>query len=112
MNPIANEFHTLVLALDGLSLRHQVTATNIANQSVPGYKRRTVEFADALEKAAEGGEFRPRIRIDGSEGGPDGNNVDPATEVGALNRIDLAYQTIAYALGAKASMMRAAISGR
>lgn len=112
MSSITNEMQTMMRALDGLSLRHRTTAINLANQSVPGYKRRVVEFEAQLDKARRTGEFRPKVTIDNSPGSVDGNNVDAATEVGALTRIDLAYKTIAQVIAKKAGRMRTAISGR
>lgn len=112
MSTIMNEMQTMMRALDGLSLRHRTTAINLANQTVPGYKRRVVEFEAQLDKAARSGEFKPKVTVDNSAGGADGNNVDPATEVGALTRIDLAYKTIAQVMAKKAGRMRTAISGR
>ncbi|HBN09515.1 MAG TPA: flagellar basal body rod protein FlgB [Cyanobacteria bacterium UBA8530] len=38
-------------ALDGLSLRHQVRANNIANINTPGFKPSEVRFEDALLEA-------------------------------------------------------------
>ena len=112
INPVGSEFQTILRALDGLALRHRTTSANIANQSVPGYKRRTVSFEDQLERAARGAEFRPKVSIDRSPGGVDGNNIKPEKEVGVLTRVELAYQTLSRVLQMKASHMRSAISGR
>jgi flagellar basal-body rod protein FlgB len=45
----------LIKAMDGLSLRAQVTAENIANANSPGYRPLAVSFEDALRKAASEG---------------------------------------------------------
>ena len=111
-SPIGAEFATMLRALDGLALRHRTTAANIANQSVPGYKRRVVSFEDQLERASRGGDFRPSVSIDRSPGDVDGNNVRPEKEVGVLTRVELTYQTLTRVLQMKASHMRSAISGR
>lgn len=44
----------LLKAMDGLSLRAQVTAQNIANANSPGYRPLAVSFEDALRAAAAG----------------------------------------------------------
>lgn len=56
----------LVKAMDGLALRAQVTAQNIANANTAGYRPLAVSFEDALRGAAAGGpsaveNLRPRI---------------------------------------------------
>ncbi|HUX89043.1 MAG TPA: flagellar basal body rod protein FlgB [Chloroflexota bacterium] len=40
-------------ALDGLNLRQQVTANNIANADTPGFKAQTVNFEDQLVQAMQ-----------------------------------------------------------
>lgn len=112
MNTLTAELSNLVHALDGLSVRHRETASNIANQSVPGYKRREVSFEDQLKRATADAQFRPKVSIDTSVGGTDGNNVKPEVEVGILNRVELTYQTLARVIAMKSAMTRAAISGR
>lgn len=44
----------LLKALDGLTLRMQVTAHNIANANSPSYRPLAVTFEDALRTAASG----------------------------------------------------------
>ena len=106
---IGSQFALLERALDGLAMRQRVTASNIANQSVPGYKRRTVSFEDQLDRAARGGEFRPQVTVDRSGGGVDGNNVKPEKEVGVLTRIELSYQTLSQVLGMDAGTVSLAL---
>ena len=64
----------LIKALDGLSLRAQATAENIANASTPGYRPLRVSFEQALAQAALGGtaavsDVKPRISPDTGLGG-------------------------------------------
>lgn len=40
-------------AMDALSLRQKITASNIANVDTPGYKRHEVRFEDQLQAAQE-----------------------------------------------------------
>lgn len=44
-----------IKALDGLSMRADVTAANIANAGTPNYRPRSVRFEDALRAAAATG---------------------------------------------------------
>lgn len=47
-------------ALDRMSLRHQLIASNIANQETPNYKAKDVKFKEELESA---------LNVRGPEGG-------------------------------------------
>ncbi len=44
-----------IKALDGLSVRAEITAANIANASTRGYRPQGVRFEDALRAAAQSG---------------------------------------------------------
>lgn len=110
MSDLLGEMSCVVRSLDGLSLRHRVVASNLANASTPGFKRRDVSFEDQLERAAEGGRFEPSVTLDRSLGNADGNNVVPEAEVGALLRVELTYQTLTRAITHRAQMMRLAMS--
>jgi flagellar basal-body rod protein FlgB len=101
----------LTAALDGLAARQRAISANIANASTPGYKRMTVSFEDQLEGAKKGLAMEPKYETDKSPGGPDGNNVDNAVEVGHLTRVELTYQVLARAVAMESNQLRAAISG-
>ncbi|GGY28813.1 flagellar basal body rod protein FlgB [Paludibacterium paludis] len=45
----------VMTALDGLALRQQVIAENIANMNTPGYTPRAVDFEAALGRLRDGG---------------------------------------------------------
>ncbi len=53
MDPISA--HIIVKALDGLAMRANVTAENIANAGTPGYRPLRLTFEDALAAAANEG---------------------------------------------------------
>ena len=53
MNSFFNSIDLLSRELDVQSLRYQVTANNIANAEVPGYKRQVVNFESELKRAFE-----------------------------------------------------------
>lgn len=75
-------------AINGLSLRQQVTADNIANVDTPGFRARAVDFESALNEAIDRGRAT-------------GNSLDLTTQatetpVGANdNNVDLRNETIA-----------------
>ncbi len=98
-------------AMDGLAVRHRVVASNLANQSTPGYKRRDVEFEDQLERAIKGGSFEPTVTIDRSEGSADGNNVVPEDEIGILTRLEIVYRLLSRDVSHQARLMRDAMTG-
>ncbi|MFG0320475.1 MAG: flagellar basal body rod protein FlgB [Planctomycetota bacterium JB042] len=112
MNPIGSDSKVLLRALDGLALRHRVVASNLANQSTPGFKRYEVSFEDQLERAARGGSFEPKVTRDTEGGDADGNNVVPEREVGTLTRVEIVYRTLSQALTMKSALMRAALTSR
>lgn len=77
----------LMKALDGLSLRAEVTAANIANAGTAGYRPQRVTFEDALIQAAAKGPGAVQAvaaRID-----------RPADVAGAGLRLDLELATAA-----------------
>lgn len=112
MNPIGPESKLMARALDGLALRHRVVASNLANQSTPGYKRYEVSFEDQLARVASGGKFDPKVTRDTEGGDTSGNNVVPQTEIGSLTRVEIVYRTLTQALTMKAALMRAALTSR
>lgn len=89
-------------ALDRTSQRHGLVTNNLANVNVPGYKRRDVDFAVALEgaEAAPGSRIAAlRSQLSGSSigGGSvriDGNSVDLESEVMAIAETELRYETL------------------
>lgn len=50
-------------ALDGLSMRYQATAQNIANGNTPAYRPIAVQFEDALAAAAKQGSIAAVDRV-------------------------------------------------
>lgn len=112
MNSVAFQDAYLLRALDGLSARHRVVATNLANESTPGYQRRELKFEDQLETASRGGSFDPEVVVDRRPGDSDGNNVVAEEEIGTLNRIEVTYQVLSRALSHEAALTRLALTGR
>ena len=101
----------LTSALDGLSLRQQAIADNIANVNTPGYHAKRVQFEDALAAsvAAGNGNSQPTTATSQEPTRLDGNNVNLDTET--LSNIDtvLRYQFASQAMSAQFSGLRTAM---
>lgn len=80
---------TLHSALDGLSLRQQVIADNIANVDTPGFRASSVDFETSLTRAIADGD-----PLNGPA--PSAATVPTATPVGANgNNVDLRKESLA-----------------
>lgn len=126
---------TLARGLDAASLRHQVTANNLANVNTPGYKRGRVQFEEQLAAALQGA-ASPRQRValatthPGHRTDPrasalptakivtdttlglrnDGNNVDLETETAILARNSLWYTAMSRLISDRFNLLRHAIT--
>ena len=54
-------FNLLAKSLEGLSLRQQAVAQNLANVNTPGYRRKDVLFEDVLQAALAGPKSGPEV---------------------------------------------------
>jgi len=54
-------FNLLAKSLEGLSLRQQAVAQNLANVNTPGYRRKDVLFEDVLQAALAGPKSGPKV---------------------------------------------------
>ena len=82
-------------ALDGLALRQNVIADNIANVDTPGFRATSVDFESSLSAALERGEMTsegiaPQTTPSNAPVGPNGNNVDLRQE--SLSAIQSQFQ--------------------
>lgn len=104
-------FDAMSSALDALSLRQRVIASNIANVQTPGYLAQRVEFEDALTAAVKHGSGQTTARTLTSlePTREDGNNVNLDTET--LSNVDtnLRYQLATRAVDNQFSLVRAAM---
>lgn len=102
-------------AIDGLSLRQQAIAGNLANAQTPGYRAKEVDFEQSLNQALTVGDI-------GAAGGPavttstaptdaDGNNVNASNEIVGLQETTLRYQAMVDSLNTKFRMLRGAMGG-
>ena len=93
--------NALSSALDGLALRQQTIAQNIANVNTPGYHAKTVSFENALAQSVAAGSGVAGATTGTSEAPTqqDGNNVSLDSET--LNNIQtvLQYQFASRAVG-------------
>ena len=117
-------------ALDGLAMRQQVHAENLANVDTKGYRARTVDFESVLGAAVNGKD--PGIRfnnplagassvLDARHGGAISNafsisdrkgdaGVDKSTEVGRMMNDNIRFRVLTQSVTNQISSMRSVIS--
>jgi flagellar basal-body rod protein FlgB len=111
----------LLRLMSASTLRARVLSENIANQNVPGYKRRVVRFEELLAdklahakgsaKSSSLDGVAPRIDTDtATPSSPDGNNVSLELENNSMRENWLLYETYAAILQSRNEMMRASIA--
>lgn len=122
--------HALNSSINLRQLRHDVTASNIANAETPGYKAKVVDFEDALQRAVEmesirgsstspsGEEFAiggagsiRRARADIYDNpdvsvSNDKNTVDMETEMASLQENTLLYKAALQLINKKLGALR------
>ncbi len=120
-------------ALTGLSRRHEAISSNIANIDTPGYRRKSVEFEDALAASVQrGGTHTALARTDerhvaATASGThmpgavqardivgartDANTVSVDEEMSALAETQLRYQALTQTVGRRIGVLRTAIRG-
>lgn len=116
-------FAVLGKALDAYSLRHRVSANNIANASTPGFKRSYVSFEEELGEVIRDGrgggerllkgleELDLSAKVDHlTESREDGNNVDMEQEIAEMSENNLRYAGASSIVKEKAEMYRYVIS--
>ncbi|GAA4810420.1 flagellar basal body rod protein FlgB [Nocardioides caeni] len=90
-------------AINGLSLRQQVTADNIANVDTPGFRARAVDFESALRDAidrgrATGSSLGLSVQATETPVGANDNNVDLRNETIAAIQTQYQYQVMSRAI--------------
>jgi flagellar basal-body rod protein FlgB len=102
-------------ALDGLSMRGDVRAHNIANAETPGFRAGHVEFESLLADALRRGTpSRAQAEVVASPTMVDarGNSVDLATELTGEMQDGLHRQAMVEGFNFKMSQLRVAMGGR
>lgn len=117
MLPIGDDtMHVIEYALDALELRSQVTANNVANAEVPGFRASRVSFEDQLQRAIDGNRIErvagPDVHGTGGVADPTGNNVNLEEEVVEMMKTNLLQQSMVEAFNFKTGLLRSAIRGQ
>jgi flagellar basal-body rod protein FlgB len=118
----------LAASLNFRNLRHNVTASNLANAETPGYKAKVLDFEDALARAIDleglnaqnglegdhlamgtGAISRAKADIyDNPEGAVtnDGNSVDLEREMATMNENSILYRAALQLINKKLGALR------
>ena len=102
-------FGVLSAALDGLALRQQVIADNIANVDTPNFRATTVDFESSLRDAvASGDPARAGVSTVATDTpvGPNGNNVDLRKEMLAATQTQFQYQLMTRAVSDQFTLIK------
>lgn len=118
-------FRAAKIAIDGLSLRQQVSGQNVANVDTPGYRAHTINFEDTLKRAMTN---KPSVHLDttnaahlvatqnqslflttmrpGGSVRADGNNVDIDVEMAEMSADAIRYQALAESISTKLGILK------
>ncbi|WP_426242304.1 flagellar basal body rod protein FlgB [Nocardioides sp. LHG3406-4] len=109
--------HVLNSALDGVSLRQNVIADNIANVDTPGFRASSVDFETSLRSAIATGDIETsqttatEMPTD-TPIGANGNNVDLRKETLAAMQSQFQYQMMSRAVSDRHNLLRASLSSQ
>lgn len=100
---VSEVLHT---ALDGLTMRQNVTANNIANVDTPDFRASSVDFETSLQEAISSGQVRDNVQPAVSARtmptdtpvGANNNNVDLRKEEVAMIQTQYQYQVLGQAV--------------
>lgn len=101
-------------AINGLSLRQQVIADNIANVDTPHFRASAVDFESALSAAIDrgtvtsAGQLQPAVEATATPVGANDNNVDLRKESIASIQTQFQYQIVGRAFSDRHSLMTTA----
>jgi flagellar basal-body rod protein FlgB len=115
MTSVGDSSEMLSRLMSASTLRAKVLSENIANQNVPGYKRKIVRFEELLTEHFKAGArsldaVTPRIETDlATPSSGDGNNVNLEIEANAMRENALLYQLYATILQTKFDMVQDSI---
>ncbi len=113
VSPIGQDAVSSLLSatLDGLSLRRDVIADNIANVDTPRFRATSVDFESALRDAVEDGKpagLAVTTQPTDTPVGADGNNVDLRHEAMAAMQTQFQYQVMTRAVSDRFSLITTA----
>jgi flagellar basal-body rod protein FlgB len=102
----------LTRAAQGVQLRQQTIAENLANANSPGYRRRDVQFQEAIGDALAQGRgplealsFSPDVDQTAPLRG-DGSNVDIDREQSTMARVALEQDALTQVMRARTAILR------
>lgn len=102
----------LASALDGISLRQNVIADNIANVDTPDFRASTVDFETSLRDAVARGDGSAPLNVvqlaTQTPVGSNGNNVDLRKETMAAMQSSFQYQIVTRAVTDRLADLRTA----
>ncbi len=106
----------LGFALDGMALRQQTIANNLANIDTPQFRAQSVDFESALRAAVSAGDSAPHLLAGTAASvaatdtpvGPNGNSVDLRKETLAAVQSQFQYQLVARAVTDRFELIRTA----
>ena len=104
----------LQFAVDGLTLRQQVTADNLSNTDTPGFTAGQVDFESGLQRALTSPVptgATAAVTPSTAPAQANGNNVDMGQELVTAEETTLRYQTMVDALNTKFRILRGSIGG-
>jgi len=101
---ISEVLHT---ALDGLTMRQNVTSNNIANVDTPNFRASSVDFESSLQAAIDSGSVQDNVMPDvdvtttptDTPVGANNNNVDLRKEEVSMVQTQYQYQVLGQAIG-------------
>ena len=101
---VSEVLHT---ALDGLTMRQNVTSNNIANVDTPNFRASSIDFETSLRAAIDDGEVSdnamPSVDVTTTPTdtpvGANNNNVDLRKEEVAMVQTQYQYQVLGQAIG-------------
>ena len=103
----------LEAAMRGSWQRQTALTNNVANADTPGYQPQEVDFESALQGAISSGEAPGQVQFQTltkpQEAGPNGAGVSVDQESAKLAENGLDYQALTEVIGARNSIVRAAI---
>ncbi len=103
-------------ALDGISMRQNVIADNIANVDTPDFRASSVDFEDSLRSAIATGDLESGVSASETPTdtpvGANGNNVDLRKETLAAMQSQFQYQMMTRAVTDRHNLLRSAMGGQ
>jgi flagellar basal-body rod protein FlgB len=106
----------LEAAMRGSWQRQTALTNNIANADTPGYQRQDVNFESALQSAVAGGQSPSEMQFQTEtaplQAGPNGEAISVDQESARLSENGLAYQALTEVVGARDTILRAAIGAQ